>query len=103
MYLYIFYPKGLDKTEGPVTMISDVARGSVLDVKTPLGFKGQNYNIYCIQINLFRLIKYKENSYAYFKALLKTYAVDFEADDYSTLGKFALWKEQIKTKSIKTL
>jgi len=31
---------------------------------------------------------------------LKTYTVDIEAVDYSALGKFSLWKQQIKTKPI---
>jgi len=46
------------------------------------------------------LIKDKENSDECFKVLLKTYKVDIEADDYSALGEFSLWKQQIKTKPI---
>lgn len=50
--------------------------------------------------NFLCLIKDKENSDKCFKELLKTYDVDIEADDYSALGEFSLWKQQIKTKPI---
>lgn len=51
----------------------------------------------------FGLIKDKEISDKYFKAILKTYAVVIDADDYSTFNEFTLWKKQIKTKPIKNL
>lgn len=54
-------------------------------------------------INLICLVRDKENSDVCFKALLKTYAVDVEADDYSAMGEYASWREQMKTKPIKNV
>lgn len=56
-----------------------------------------------ILCNSLYLIKSNENNDTCFKTLLKTHAVDIDADDYLALGIFALWREQTKTKPIKTI